>query len=246
MTDTAANRIPQYMKKCSVSWCVKNCVAKDLCHTHHRRMKKGKDLEKPFRQYAYFQTHCNVEGCLNKHNSYGLCQAHYARKKRGIPLDRPWKTKPYDKEFCKVDGCNEDHYSRGYCTFHLQRFKRGKSFDDPRFVIIRDKTFDQIVWKINNCGYLTGSWQGKKVIQHRVFWEIHHGRKLKTFENIHHINGIRDDNRIENLELWTKPQPCGQRPEDLVAWVIEHYREDVLRAIDTRLELPLQPQRQQP
>lgn len=34
-------------------------------------------------------------------------------------------------------------------------------------------------------------------------------------------NGIRDDNRPENLELWTKSQPAGQRVVDLVAWAKE-------------------------
>jgi len=65
--------------------------------------------------------------------------------------------------------------------------------------------------------------KGKQYLQHRIVWEQHHGRVLHPFENIHHINGIRDDNRIENLELWTKAQPCGQRPEDLVKWVVDNY-----------------------
>jgi hypothetical protein len=39
------------------------------------------------------------------------------------------------------------------------------------------------------------------------------------------------DNRPENLELWTKPQLAGQRVEDLVAWVIRHYPEQVKEAL---------------
>ena len=32
---------------------------------------------------------------------------------------------------------------------------------------------------------------------------------------------IRDDNRIENLELWCKAQPAGQRVEDRITYYIE-------------------------
>ncbi len=118
---------------------------------------------------------------------------------------------------CSEPQCERPIASHGLCWLHWARFSRHGTTDKP--VRTRNPYVDTTGYVRQ---YVDGHRQGQYV--HRLVMAEMLGRPLAADESVHHRNGIKMDNRPENLELWVAWQPKGARVTDLVEFAREVLR----------------------
>ena len=155
-----------------------------------------------------------------------LCGKHYDKRKADGTLP------PYECNFRECSDpvrINRAGYSTGFCALHL-----GVTISVSRYTgEDKDEHIERVLSgckggrRIDKTGYIFVRTETAWIAEHRAVMQDSLGRELVIGESVHHVNGDRGDNRIENLELWYSAQPYGQRVPDLIRYLTTHHAAEV-------------------
>lgn len=177
------------------------------------------------------QGECSLGHCDRKINAGGLCETHYSRKRRGLPdwdAEIPRRMKRVGKCAHEAGNCPEPVYARGWCRLHYHRVTRLGYADAGPVGLMKAAAGEG---GDDGRGYHNITVNGKKYLEHRYVMEQQLRRPLWPDETVHHRNGQRSDNRPENLELWAKAQPAGQRVTEIMDYWVSRYPDEARRVL---------------
>ena len=198
---------------CRFDGCGRPRYRSGWCTGHYAQVRGGQELQplRPRRRRG----RCTFEGCDRPHRAKGLCSSHLDQLARGKDLTpiRVWKTT------CEFPSCDRKHVGNGLCRGHSTQVQRGKRLTPlrPRRGFFTKQGYVLVKAPPGHANAHSNGY----IFEHVLVMSERLGRPLLPHESVHHKNGVRDDNRPQNLELWTRHQPTGARVEDLVAWATE-------------------------
>ena len=218
-------------RPCGAAGCDRTVYARGYCERHYRQVLRSGAVQ-PDRAPA----ECAVPGCGRKAVTRGWCHGHYLRWSRtgdvkaDVPLARP------ERDVCVHPGCERGAHSAGHCRSHYRRLRLYGDPEAGRPPRTRSENghMSHGYWRVRvpeDERYLT---RGVAVeLEHRLVMARLLGRPLARDEVVHHRDGDRLNNAVENLELWTTAQPKGQRVADKLVFAVallQRYAPELLAA----------------
>lgn len=142
---------------------------------------------------------CIHDGCVESSFARDLCKRHYnqAHRRGEFTSDLRYGRKQFAT--CFVDGCERDVRggTKGLCSMHSQRLRKRGDIG-PAGTLRSGRTHDKrgyvMVWMPDHPAAKADGY----VFEHRLVWWDAHGPIPEGWQ-VHHINGVKDDNRLENL-----------------------------------------------
>jgi hypothetical protein len=203
-------------RRCTVEDCQRAVYARGWCGMHYKRwLRNGSPIrgERP--------STCSVATCERAAKSRGWCHAHYQRWRStgDVREDLPLRAAGP----CAVEDCDRQRYARDLCNTHYRRLLNTGDArpDEPIRIVTGKGTLSHGYWKVPVVKDERWLVRGEtNALEHRLVMARHLQRPLEEDEVVHHTNGDRTDNRLENLELWSTAHPYGQRVQDKILFAV--------------------------